>query len=106
MKWTLTENILNSTFPFLPQLSVCKELQLPPSEHSYYADLLDITSSSPLESAALQSVCILVVSAEGRARFWPNLAQEGNYSETDLDLGEFCNSVVTVRVSPSNQTRN
>uniref|UniRef100_A0A3P8VTS3 Nuclear pore complex protein Nup133 n=1 Tax=Cynoglossus semilaevis TaxID=244447 RepID=A0A3P8VTS3_CYNSE len=79
------------------KLSVCKELQLPPSEHSYYADLLDITSSSPLESAALQSVCILVVSAEGRARFWPNLAQEGNYSETDLDLGEFCNSVVTVR---------
>lgn len=79
------------------KLSVCKELQLPSSEYSYTADLVAISSGSPLASAPVQSICVLALAAEGPARFWPSLAQEGNYSDTDLDLGDLCNSVVAVR---------
>ena len=81
------------------QLSVCKELQLPASEYSYTADLVAVTSAAPLETAAVQSISVLAVATEGMARYWPCLAQEGNYTETDVDLGDLCNSVVAVRVS-------
>lgn len=80
------------------QLSVCKELQLPGSEYNYTADLVAVTSAAPLESAAVQSISVLAVAAEGAARFWPSLAQEGNYTEADVDLGDLCNFVVAVRV--------
>lgn len=81
------------------QLSVCKELQLPSSEYNYSADLVAVTSSAaPLETAAVQSISVLAVASEGTARFWPSLSQEGNYSETDVDLGDICGSVVAVRV--------
>lgn len=79
------------------KLSVCKELQLPSSEYNYTADLVAITSGAPLEIATVQSIAVLALSVEGTARFWPSLAQEGNYSDTDMDLGDLCNFVVAVR---------
>lgn len=78
---------------------MCKELQLPTSEYSYTADLVDVTSAAPLETASVQSVSILAVAAEGTLRWWPTLAQEGNYTETEVDLGDLCNYVVAVTVS-------
>lgn len=78
---------------------MCKELQLPGSEYSYTADLVDVTSATPLETASVQSISVLIVAAEGTARWWPSLAQEGNYTETEVDLGDLCNCVVAVRVS-------
>lgn len=78
------------------KLSVCKELQLPTSEYSYTADLVDITSAAPLETASVQSVSVLAVAAEGTCHWWPTLAQEGNYTETEVDLGDLCNYVVAV----------
>lgn len=79
------------------KLSVCKELQLPGSEYNYTADLISVTSAAPLEVAAVQSISVLAVAVEGTARFWPSLAQEGNYTEADVDLGDLCNFVVAVR---------
>lgn len=78
------------------KLSVCKELQLPSSEYNYTADLMAMASGAPLETAAVQSISVLAVSVEGTARFWPSLAQEGNYTETEVDLGDLCNFVVAV----------
>ncbi|XP_055759048.1 nuclear pore complex protein Nup133-like isoform X1 [Salvelinus fontinalis] len=80
------------------KLSVCKGLQLPTSEFVYYADLISISSSSPLETATVQSISVMAVAPEGTARFWPSLAHEGNYAETVVDMGEnLCNFVVAVR---------
>ncbi|KAM9454415.1 nuclear pore complex protein Nup133 [Clarias gariepinus] len=82
------------------KLSVCKDLQLSPSEYAYSADLISISSSSSLESASVQSVCVLAVSPDGLARFWPSLAHEGTYTETQADLGgHLCNYVTAVRGS-------
>ncbi|KAL6111122.1 nup133 [Pungitius sinensis] len=78
------------------KLSVCKELQLPGSEYSYTADLVALASAAPLESAPVQSISVLAVAAEGTARLWSSLAQEGNYTETDVDLGDLCSFVVAV----------
>ena len=80
---------------------MCKELQLPGSEYSYAADLVAVASASPLETASVQSISVLAAATEGTARFWPSLAQEGNYTETDVDLGDLCHCVVAVRVSQS-----
>lgn len=82
---------------------MCKELQLPSSDYNYTADLIAVTSSTPLDWAAVQSVSVLAVAAEGMARFWPSLAHEGNYTESDVELGDLCNFVVAVRVSRSSK---
>ncbi|XP_061582042.1 nuclear pore complex protein Nup133 [Cololabis saira] len=79
------------------KLSVCKELQLPSSEYNYTADLVAVASAAPLEVAPVQSISVLAVAAEGTARFWPSLAHEGNYTESDVDLGDLCNLLVAVR---------
>ncbi|XP_066515739.1 nuclear pore complex protein Nup133 [Hoplias malabaricus] len=80
------------------KMSVCKDLQLAPSEYTYSADLISISSSSPLDSASVQSVCVLAVSPEGLARFWPSLAHEGTYTETPAELGgHLCNYVTATR---------
>uniref|UniRef100_A0A4W5RQB5 Nuclear pore complex protein Nup133 n=1 Tax=Hucho hucho TaxID=62062 RepID=A0A4W5RQB5_9TELE len=80
------------------KLSVCKGLQLPTSEFAYYADLISISSHSPLETATVQSISVMAVAPEGTARFWPSLAHEGNYTETVVDMGQnLCNFVVAVR---------
>uniref|UniRef100_A0AAY4DP90 Nuclear pore complex protein Nup133 n=1 Tax=Denticeps clupeoides TaxID=299321 RepID=A0AAY4DP90_9TELE len=78
------------------KLSVCKDLQLPPSEFPYSADLISISSTTPVEN----SICVLVVSPEGLCRFWPSLAHEGNYAETVADLGgNLCNYVTAMNGS-------
>lgn len=74
-------------------------MQLPTSEYSYTAELVDVTSAAPLETAGVQAVSVLAVAAEGTCRWWPSLAQEGNYTETEVDLGDLCNHVVAVTVS-------
>lgn len=80
------------------KLSVCKDLQLSPCDYAYSADLISISSSSALESASVQSVCVLAVSPDGLARFWPSLAHEGSYTEMHVDLGgHLCNYVTAVR---------
>ncbi|XP_045073846.1 nuclear pore complex protein Nup133-like [Coregonus clupeaformis] len=80
------------------KLSVCKGLQLPTSEFAYCADLISISSPSPLETATVQSISVMAVAPEGTARFWPSLAHEGSYTETVVDMGEnLCNFVVAVR---------
>ncbi|XP_016396129.1 nuclear pore complex protein Nup133-like [Sinocyclocheilus rhinocerous] len=80
------------------KLSVCKDLQLPSSEFAYSADLISITSSSPLDSAPTQAISALAVSPDGSARFWPSLAHDGTYTETSLDLGgHVCNYVAAVK---------
>lgn len=79
------------------KLSVCKELQLPSSEYSFSSDLVSVSSVSPLDSAPLQSLCVLALTVEGSARFWPSLSQEGVYSDSELDLGDLAHSVVAVR---------
>ena len=88
------------------KLSVCKELQLPSSEYNYTADLVAVTSSTSLELAPVQSISVLALDVEGTARFWPSLAHEGNYTDSDLDLGDLCNFVVAVRVSRSSESPN
>ncbi|XP_034044297.1 nuclear pore complex protein Nup133 [Thalassophryne amazonica] len=79
------------------KLLVCKELQLPSSECDYTADLVAVTSAARLETATVQSISVLAMSAEGTARFWPSLTQEGNYTEMDVDMDDLCNFVVAVR---------
>lgn len=79
------------------KLSVCKELQLPSSEYTYTADLVALTSAMPLKMAAVQSISVLAVSGEGTARFWPSLAHEGTYTESDVNLGDLCNFAVALR---------
>ncbi|XP_054460330.1 nuclear pore complex protein Nup133 [Anoplopoma fimbria] len=78
------------------KLSVCKELQMPSSEYNHSADLVAVSSAAPLDTAPVQSISVLAVAAEGTARLWTSLAQEGNYTETDVDLGDLCNFVVAV----------
>lgn len=78
---------------------MCKELQLPDGECKYTADLVAVTSAKgPLETASIQAVTVLAVSDEGLARLWPSLAQEGNYTDTAVDLGHLCNFVVALQV--------
>ncbi|XP_037107149.1 nuclear pore complex protein Nup133 isoform X2 [Syngnathus acus] len=78
------------------KLCVCKELQLPASQSDYTAERVAVTSSGPLDAAPVQAVSVLAVTAEGAARLWPSLSQEGNYAEADLDLGDLCAFVVAV----------
>ncbi|XP_062404993.1 nuclear pore complex protein Nup133 [Sardina pilchardus] len=77
------------------KLSVCKDLQLPPSEFAYSADLISISSSNQLDSAPIQSISVLAVSPEGTIRFWASLAHEGSYVEMTADLGGHLSNFVT-----------
>lgn len=87
---------------------MCKELQLPASDYHFTADLVAVAAAAaPLESASVQAMCVLAVAAEGKARLWPSLAQEGSYTEAHVDLGDLCNFVVAVKVRecPSSSSR-
>ncbi|XP_036386531.1 nuclear pore complex protein Nup133 [Megalops cyprinoides] len=80
------------------KLSVCKDLQLPPSEFTYSADLVAISSQGSVETAPVQSISVMAVSPEGTVRYWPSLAHEGTYTETEADLGEnLCNFLTAVK---------
>ncbi|XP_053463567.1 nuclear pore complex protein Nup133 isoform X2 [Nycticebus coucang] len=69
------------------KLSVCKELQLPPSEFHWTADLVALSySSTSTEAQSIQAVAVMVATREGSIRYWPSLASEDTYTETFVDL--------------------
>uniref|UniRef100_A0A8D1WEX7 Nucleoporin Nup133/Nup155-like C-terminal domain-containing protein n=1 Tax=Sus scrofa TaxID=9823 RepID=A0A8D1WEX7_PIG len=73
---------------FVPQLSVCKELQLPPSDFHWSADLVALSySAASGESHSTQAVAVMVATREGSIRYWPSLASEDTYTETTVDSG-------------------
>ncbi|RXM33673.1 Nuclear pore complex protein Nup133 [Acipenser ruthenus] len=83
------------------KFSVCKELQLPPSEFSCLADLVAIScQSSAGDVAPVQAISVMAVSREGTARYWPSLAHEGSYSDTAVDLcGNLSNFLIALKGS-------
>ncbi|XP_065586454.1 nuclear pore complex protein Nup133 isoform X1 [Cyrtonyx montezumae] len=68
------------------KLSLCKELQLPPSDYQWSSSLAAVLSSSG-DAPSLQSLSIMVATSEGSVRYWPNLAHESSYTETFADFG-------------------
>uniref|UniRef100_A0A8W4FDU9 Nuclear pore complex protein Nup133 n=1 Tax=Sus scrofa TaxID=9823 RepID=A0A8W4FDU9_PIG len=72
----------------LAELSVCKELQLPPSDFHWSADLVALSySAASGESHSTQAVAVMVATREGSIRYWPSLASEDTYTETTVDSG-------------------
>lgn len=70
------------------KLSVCKELQLPPSDFHWSADLVAVSySAASGEAHSVQAVAVMVVTREGSIRYWPSLAGEDTFTETFVDLG-------------------
>uniref|UniRef100_A0A0P6K367 Nuclear pore complex protein Nup133 n=1 Tax=Heterocephalus glaber TaxID=10181 RepID=A0A0P6K367_HETGA len=70
------------------KLSVCKELQLPPSDFPWSADLVAVSySATSGEAHSVQAVAVMVATSEGSVRYWPSLAGEDIYTETFVDLG-------------------
>ncbi|XP_060048009.1 nuclear pore complex protein Nup133 [Erinaceus europaeus] len=70
------------------KLSVCKELQLPPSDFHWSADLVALSySATSGEAHSTQAVAVMVATREGSIRYWPSLASEDTYAETFVDLG-------------------
>ncbi|NXK03796.1 NU133 protein, partial [Herpetotheres cachinnans] len=81
------------------KLSLCKELQLPPSDFQWSSNLAAISClSSSGEASSLQSLAIMVATSEGSVRYWPNLAHEGSYMETFTDFGgSLCSFLTAVK---------
>ncbi|XP_008933949.1 PREDICTED: nuclear pore complex protein Nup133 [Merops nubicus] len=81
------------------KLSLCKELQLPPSDFQWSSSLAAISClSSSGEAPSLQSLAIMVATSEGSVRYWPNLAHEGSYIETFTDFGgSLCSFLTAVK---------
>uniref|UniRef100_A0A8C0LPM2 Nuclear pore complex protein Nup133 n=1 Tax=Canis lupus dingo TaxID=286419 RepID=A0A8C0LPM2_CANLU len=72
----------------ITKLSVCKELQLPPSDFDWSADLVALSySDNSGETQSTQAVAVMVATREGAIRYWPSLAGEDIYTETFVDLG-------------------
>uniref|UniRef100_A0A8C4LUI4 Nuclear pore complex protein Nup133 n=1 Tax=Equus asinus asinus TaxID=83772 RepID=A0A8C4LUI4_EQUAS len=72
----------------ITKLSVCKELQLPPSDFHWSADLVALSySAASGEAPSTQAVAVMVATREGSIRYWPSLAGEDSYTETTVDLG-------------------
>ncbi|KAM8813256.1 nuclear pore complex protein Nup133 [Rhynchonycteris naso] len=84
----------------ISKLSVCKELQLPPSDFQWRADLVALSHSPTSgEAHSTQSVAVMVATTEGSIRYWPSLAGEDTYTETVVDLGgdKTCNFLTAVQ---------
>ncbi|KAM5143811.1 nuclear pore complex protein Nup133 [Callospermophilus lateralis] len=82
------------------KLSVCKELQLPPSDFHWSADLVALSFSVPSgEAHSIQAVAVMVATREGSIRYWPSLAGEDSYTETCVDLGgdKICRFLTAVK---------
>ncbi|XDA90985.1 hypothetical protein R6Z07F_020596 [Ovis aries] len=72
----------------ITKLSVCKELQLPPSDFHWSANLVALSySATSGEAHSTQAVTVMVATREGSIRYWPSLASEDTYTETFVDLG-------------------
>ncbi|XP_019481902.1 PREDICTED: nuclear pore complex protein Nup133 [Hipposideros armiger] len=67
---------------------VCKELQLPPSDFQWSADLVALSYSAISGDAhSTQAVAVMAATREGSIRYWPSLAGEDAYTETSVDFG-------------------
>ncbi|XP_053918634.1 nuclear pore complex protein Nup133 isoform X1 [Cuculus canorus] len=70
------------------KLSLCKELQLPPSDFQWSSSLAAISClGSASDAPSLQSLALMVATSEGSVRYWPNIVHEGSYTETFTDFG-------------------
>ncbi|XP_065536370.1 nuclear pore complex protein Nup133 isoform X2 [Lathamus discolor] len=81
------------------KLSLCKELQLPPSDFQWSSSLAAISClGSSGDVPSLQSLAIMVATSEGSVRYWPSLAHEGSYTETFTDFGgSLCSFLTAVK---------
>ncbi|KAM9564294.1 nuclear pore complex protein Nup133 isoform 2-T2 [Guaruba guarouba] len=81
------------------KLSLCKELQLPPSDFQWSSSLAAISClGASGEVPSLQSLAIMVATSEGSVRYWPSLAHEGSYTETFTDFGgSLCSFLTAVK---------
>ncbi|KAM5235648.1 nuclear pore complex protein Nup133 [Ctenodactylus gundi] len=85
-----TEKLLvwKITLSPVTKLSVCKELQLPPSDSRGSSDLVALSCPTTSgEAHSVQAVAVMVATREGSIRYWPSLAGEDTYTETSVDLG-------------------
>ncbi|XP_056422828.1 nuclear pore complex protein Nup133 isoform X2 [Hyla sarda] len=71
----------------------CKELQLPPSDFPWSADLVDISTAG--DAATTQLVAVMAATGEGLVRYWPNLAHEDFYTEACVEFGASVCSFLT-----------
>ncbi|XP_073416308.1 nuclear pore complex protein Nup133 isoform X1 [Dendrobates tinctorius] len=71
----------------------CKELQLPPSDFPWSADLVDISADE--DATTIQSLAVMAATCEGSIRYWPSLAHEEFYTEAFVDLGDNVCSFLT-----------
>ncbi|KAJ6664649.1 hypothetical protein lerEdw1_006222 [Lerista edwardsae] len=92
-------------------LTVCKELQLPPCDYLQSSSLvaiscLDIPGEVPsLQKASEQNpvdigkyLSVMVATYEGSIRYWPSLAHESSYTETVTDFGgALCSFLTAVK---------
>ncbi|XP_069810810.1 nuclear pore complex protein Nup133 [Dendropsophus ebraccatus] len=74
----------------------CKELQLPPSDFAWSADLVDIATAG--DAATTQSVAVMASTAEGSVRYWPSLTHEEFYTDANVDVGDsLCSFLTSVK---------
>ncbi|KAM4041959.1 nuclear pore complex protein Nup133 isoform 2-T2 [Anomaloglossus baeobatrachus] len=74
----------------------CKELQLPPSDFPWSADLVDISTAEDVTT--IQSLAVMAATGEGSIRYWPSLAHEEFYTEAFADLGDnICSFLTAVK---------
>nr|XP_019610340.1 PREDICTED: nuclear pore complex protein Nup133 isoform X2 [Rhinolophus sinicus] len=67
---------------------LCKELQLPPSDFPWSADMVALSYSATSGDAhSTQAVAVMAATREGSIRYWPSLAGEDTYTETFVDSG-------------------
>ncbi|XP_066472904.1 nuclear pore complex protein Nup133 [Tiliqua scincoides] len=80
-------------------LSVYKELQLPPSDYLRSSSLVAISYLNiPGEVPSLQYLSVMVATYEGTIRYWPSLAHESSYTETATDFGgALCSFLTAVK---------
>ncbi|ETE65443.1 Nuclear pore complex protein, partial [Ophiophagus hannah] len=72
----------------IAKCSICKELQLPPSDYIWTAHLIAVCCLNvPGEASSLQSLVVMAATREGTIRYWPSLVHESSYTETNMDFG-------------------
>uniref|UniRef100_A0ACB8GC78 Uncharacterized protein n=1 Tax=Sphaerodactylus townsendi TaxID=933632 RepID=A0ACB8GC78_9SAUR len=83
------------------KLSVCKELQLPPSDYLQSSSLVTVSCLNlPGETSSLQSVSVMVATCEGSIRYWPTLVHESSFTETFVDFGgDLCSFLTAIKLS-------
>ncbi|XP_069708377.1 nuclear pore complex protein Nup133 [Phaenicophaeus curvirostris] len=81
------------------KLSLCKELQLPPSDFQWSSSLAAISClGSTGDAPSLQSLALMVATSEGSLRYWRNIAHEGSYTEAFTDFGgSLCSFLTAVK---------